>query len=96
MAHNLGDDAAAKEKEKKTGDMSRSQNSKKEWINEGDDEIGRLIEERRNTAKGNRHQLRELSNRIKKVHQRQKTEPSDMTTYSGFWRNSEASKMYHA
>ena len=53
-ADNLGEDAnaaATKEKEKKTGDVPRSQNSKNEKINEGDDDIGRIIEERRNIAK---------------------------------------------
>ena len=72
---NLGEDAnaaAAKEKAKKKGDMPRLQNSKHEKIKEGDDEIRRLIEERRRITKGDRHQLREVSKRIKKVHQRQK------------------------
>ena len=31
-----------------------------------DDEIRRLIEERRNTVKGVKHQLKELSNKIEK------------------------------
>ena len=46
--------------------MSRLQNSKHEKIKEGDDEIRRLIEERRRITKGDRHQLREVSKRIKK------------------------------
>ena len=46
--------------------MSRSQENKNEKTREGDDEIRRLVEERRNTAKGDKHQLKELSKRIKK------------------------------
>ena len=45
-----------------------------------DDEIRRLIEERRNTVKGVKHQLKELSNKNQKVHQRQK---KNITTRNG-------------
>ena len=44
--------AAAKEKAKRRDVMSRSQENKNEKTSEGDDEIRRLVEERRNTAKG--------------------------------------------
>ena len=86
-AHNLGADAnitaakkihedanaaSTKEEAKITGDVPRSQNNKNEKTSEGDYEIRKLIEERRNTAKGDRHQLNEFSKRIKKVHQREK------------------------
>ena len=50
--------AAAIEKAKRRDVMSKSQNNKNEKINGGDDEIRKLIEKRRNTAKGDRHQLR--------------------------------------
>ena len=45
--------------------MSRSQ-EKNEMTNEGDEEIRRLIEERRNIVKGDEHQLNDLSKKIKK------------------------------
>ena len=54
--------------------MPRSQNSKNEKINDGDDDIRKLIEERRNTAKGDRHQLKELNKRIEKcIRERKRT-----------------------
>ena len=63
--------AASKEKSERTEVMSRSQ-EKNEKTNEGDDEIERLVEERRNIVKGDHHQLKELSNKFEKVHQRHK------------------------
>ena len=98
-AHNLGEDAniaaATKEKAKKTGDMPRSQNSKNEKINGGDDEIIKLIEERRNIAKGDRHQLRVLSKRIKKcIRDRKRRERQE--NIQRIMENSEVSKVYHA
>ena len=46
-------------------------------------------------TKGDRRQLRELSKRIKKcIRDEQRTK--NKKKYNGFWRNSEASKIYHA
>ena len=57
--------AAAKKKTRSTGDMLRSQGNEKEKKNEnGDDEIKRLIEERRNITKGDKQQLKEMSTSI--------------------------------
>ena len=67
-AYNLGEDAnaaATKEKQTKQEICRGRKTTKLKKTNEGDDEIRRLIEERRNTAKGDRHQLRGLSKRIK-------------------------------
>ena len=97
-AHNLGEDAnatAAKEKAKKSGDMPSSHNSKNEKIKEGDDEIRRLNEERKSILKGDRHQLREGSKRIKKcIRDRKRSKRQER--YSGFLKNSSASKVQHA
>ena len=75
-ACNPGEDAnaaATKEKAKNTGDMPRSQNNKNDKISEGDDEIRRLIEERRNTAKGDRQTPTErIEQEDQKEHQVQK------------------------
>ena len=68
--------AAFKEKAKKREVMSRSQEKKDEETIERDGEIRKLDEERRNTAKGEKHQLRELSKRIKKMHQGKKKNKS--------------------
>ena len=46
--------------------MPRSQENQNEKAREGYEKIGRLVEEMRNTAKGDKHQLKELSKRIKK------------------------------
>ena len=54
------DTAAAKKKAK------RSQENNNEKTREGDDEIRGLVEERRNTAQCDKHQLKDLSKRIKK------------------------------
>ena len=64
--------AASKEKAKRTASMSRSQENQNEKTNERDEAIRRLIEERRNIVKGDKHQLKDLSKKIKTVHQRQK------------------------
>ena len=58
--------AASKEKAKRTEVMSRSQENKNEKTNERDEAIRRLIEERRNIVKGDKHQLKDLSKKIKK------------------------------
>ena len=63
--------------------MSRSQENKNEKTNEGDDEIERLVEERRNIVKGDHYQLKELSNKFLKVYQRQKKQ-NDKKKYIGF------------
>ena len=54
-----------KKKAERTEVLSRSQ-EKNDKTKEGDDEIRRLIEARRNTVKGDKHQLKGLSKRIKK------------------------------
>ena len=54
---------------KKQGEQKLCRGRKKrknEKTNEGDDEIRRLVEERRNTVKGDKHHLKELSKKIKK------------------------------
>ena len=59
-----------------------SHKKENEKTSEGDDEIRRLVEERRNTAKGDEHKLKELSKRIKKMHQgkkKNKTSRKDKT-----------------
>ena len=68
VACNLIEDTNPQQPKKKqrTEVTSRSQGNKNKWNNEGDDEIRRLMEERRNTAKGDKPQLKELSKRIKK------------------------------
>ena len=58
--------AAAKRKSKEKRNYARSQEKKSEKTRERDDEIRRLVEERRNTAKRDKHRLKELSKRIKK------------------------------
>ena len=62
--------AATKDEEKRKEVMSESQENKNGKISERDDEIRRLVEERRNIAKGEKHKLKYLSERIKKMHQR--------------------------
>ena len=52
--------------------LCRSRKRKNEKTNEGDDEIRSLVEERRNTAKGEKHKLKELSNKIRKMLQGKK------------------------
>ena len=93
-AQNLGDDtnaaAATKKKAKKTGGMSRSKENKNDKINDGDDEIRRLIDERRITAKGDKHQLRKLSKRIKKCiwdRKKNKKTRTDTADSGGFQRH---------
>ena len=78
--------------------MSRSQENKNEKTNEGDEAIRRHIEERRNIVKGDKHQLKDLSKKIKKCirDRKKKTKNNDKKRYSGFWRDSEASKVDHA
>ena len=56
-------------------------------------EIRKPIDERRNTAKGDRHQLRELSKRIKQCFW-DTTRTKRREQSSGFCRNSEASKVH--
>ena len=94
-AYNPGEDAnaaATKEKAKITGYVPRSQNNKNEKINDGDDETRKLIEERRSTAKGDRHQLRELSKRIKKcIRDRRRTKRQEKIQQI-----LEASEVHHA
>ena len=58
--------AAAREKAKRGDVMSKSQENKNEKTSEGDDEIRRLVEER---PKEEKHKLKELSERIKQMHQ---------------------------
>ena len=86
-AYNPGEDAnaaATKGKRKDNRNVPRSQNNKNEKINEGGDEIRKLTEERRNTAKGDRHQLRELSKRIKKcMRDKQKRKDKNSTADPG-------------
>ena len=62
--------ATAKEKPKRRDAMSKSQENKNGKICENNDEIRSLVDERRNIAKGEKHKLRELNKRIKKMHQR--------------------------
>ena len=58
--------AAFKEKAMRRVVMSRSQENNNEKTSETDDEIRKLVEERRNTAKEEKYLLKELSKRIKK------------------------------
>ena len=52
---------------------------------EGDDEIRRLIEEMRNTVKGDKHQLKELSKKIKSASETEKEQNHNgKKRYSGF------------
>ena len=55
--------ATAKGKPKRRDAMSESQENKNEKISERDDEIRSLVEERRNIAKVEKHQMKELSKR---------------------------------
>ena len=72
--------AASKEKVDGTEVMSRPQENKHEKTNEGDDEIRRLIEERRNTVEGDKHHLKELSKKIKKcIRDRKRTKRQEKT-----------------
>ena len=75
--------------------MSRSQENQNEKTNEGDEEIRRLIEERRNIVKGDKHQLKDLREKIKNSASETEKEQNDKKIYSGIWRNSEASKADH-
>ena len=75
--------------------MSKSQENKNEKTSEGDEEIRRLVEERRNTTKDEKHKLKELSKRIKKCI-RERKRAKRQKTYNRFLKNSEASKEYHA
>ena len=75
--------AAAIEKTKRRDVMSKSQEIKNEKTSEGNDEIRRLVEERRNTAKGEKHKLKGLSKRIKKcIRERKRTKRPDNRTDS--------------
>ena len=72
-ADNLGKDAkvaASKGKAERTEVMSTSQENKIEKTNEGDDQSRRLIEERRNTVKGETT-IERIEHQDQKVHQRQ-------------------------
>ena len=77
------DAAVAKEKAKRKDVMSKSLENKNEKTSEGDDEIRRLVEERRNTPKGERHKLKELSKRIKNASGKEK-EPNNKKRYNRF------------
>ena len=55
-----------KKKQREEMLWSDSQENKNENISERDDEIRSLVDERRNIAKGEKHELKELSKRIKK------------------------------
>ena len=46
--------------------MLRSQNNKKDQVEEEDDEIKALIEERRNIRKEDKEQMKHVSKKIKK------------------------------
>ena len=81
--------AAAIEKAQRRDVMSKSQENKNEKINEGDNEFRRLVEERRNTAKGEKHKVKELGKRVKKKHQGKKKEQNDKNRYNRFSKNVE-------
>ena len=57
--------AAAIEKEKRRDVVSKWPENKNEKTSEEDDEIRRLVEERRNTAKGEKHKLKEFKTCIR-------------------------------
>ena len=84
-----------KEKARRRDVLSKSQENKNEKTSEGDDEVSRLVEERRNTAKGEKHKLKELCKRIKKCIRKEK-EQNDKRRYNRFWKNLEASRVNHA
>ena len=76
--------AAAKEFARRREFMSKSQENN-EKTSEGDDEIRRLVEERRNTAKGEKHKLKDFEQEDQKMYQgkkKNKTTRND-TTDSG-------------
>ena len=87
--------AAAKEKIKNTGDALKSQSSTSEKIEDGDDDIRTLIEERRNIKKVNKQQLKKASKKIEKC-MRDKKDQKDKKRFSGSWKNSKASRTYRA
>ena len=90
------DAAAAKEKSKRRDVMSKSQENKNEKNSDGHDEIRRLVEEMRNTAKREKHQLKELSTRITKCIRERKRTKNDKKRYNRFKKNLETSKVLHA
>ena len=62
----VASEAAATKTTKNEGDMLRSQNNKKDQVEEEDDEIKALIEERRNIRKEDKEQVKNVSKKIKK------------------------------
>ena len=85
--------AAATERPNRRDSVSDSQENKKEKTSGRDDEIRSLVEERRNTAKGEKHKVKELSKRIKKMHQRKEKERNFKKRYNRFSKNSKASRV---
>ena len=77
--------AAAKERPKRRDAVSESQENKNEKTREGNDEIRRLVKERRNTAKGDQHQLKEMSKRIKNASRKDTTDSCIIQRYQKFF-----------
>ena len=92
-AHEASEAASATKKTKNEGDMLRSQNNKKDQVEEDDDEMKALIEERRNIRKEDKEQMKHVSKKIKKMYLRQKNQQGT-NRFSEYWRSLRESRTF--